>query len=298
MLFTQQFSINMVVGSKMTKKVYQTKSIQIYSTQIKCMEAILQYVDLGYIYWTSGVVKRAEAKEKLDYFIQHYNILDSKDQRYYKKKSGKSNHQLILFNPFFTDSEELSYILLASDGESIFFRAEKYKNTLKKGQRIDFNNYELAQYKNTYRDEVCWSWRLNDRTFNEFKNCIIDAIRHAHHNNLRKLMNELSRLRGYNLVRQQYLELLKITSHEIKTKHGKSSNIESVIHQKVKDSLPYTKFSVDIVNLTFADFLKGTKPKIKKSKLISELPDSNIAEPMPAAPKETKIITPQKEQNP
>ena len=39
------------------------------------------------------------------------------------------------------EKKKLWYILMATDGESIFFKAENFRNTAKKGQRISFLNY-------------------------------------------------------------------------------------------------------------------------------------------------------------
>lgn len=247
----------------MARTVDLTKDVPIYSTQLKIMEMVTRYISEGYIYWSAGTIKRENVKEKVAEFIQHYAILDTKDQRYYKKKSGKANHVLVLFNPHFgSESEQCSlwYILLCTTGESIFFRAETYKNTERKGQRIDFNNYELSQYKNEFREEVSWSWRLNDKTFNNYKHCLIDSIKNAHHNNTKKLIFEISKLRGYNLVRQQYAELIRIAKKEFFIKHGRATNMETTLGIKIKDSISYFTFGKDIKNLTVGEYLRGTKP--------------------------------------
>ena len=254
----------------MARIIDQTKQIPICSTQLKTMEMIMDYVNSGYIYWTIGEIKPEEIKEKLNYFVQHYSILDSKDQRYYKKKNGKANHQLILFNPFFgsnatEEKKKLWYILMATDGGSIFFKAENFRNTSKKGQRISFLNYEFAEYTDKINQKQRYSWRLIDKQFNEYKDCIVDAIRHAHHNNLKMILFEIARLRGYHLVCQQYLELMSIARKEVTKKHGRAANLEGLVNEKVKAKISYVRFSSDIIDLTVGEFLRG-KLKEKKEK--------------------------------
>lgn len=260
----------------------------VYITQIKTMEMLIHYITTGdYIFYTTGKITKDNCLELADHFENIYHVNDSKDVRYMKKKADKSNCMLVIFAK--PETDYLTYWLLSTKGQGLFFKINQYKNVFKKSERITLvDNYELANYENPVTNKMTFSWRLNDERYREILGAGVDAIKYNHNETLKNLCLEVQKLRGFSLVRRQYVDFIRVWYQTLRSTHKKITTLEEFTGlEKIKKELPKFKkvtetrngVAVDLNLFDWYNFqLIQIVKKSKKDKILSSLKTSEITE--------------------
>jgi len=97
------------------------------------MQRVLHRVSKGYQFYVTGSFQVDKAGHVVEKFVAKYRINANVNQRSYAKRLGKSNVCLVMYHN--KQNSHIDFALLATKGESDFFKEERPKNALSKEKK-------------------------------------------------------------------------------------------------------------------------------------------------------------------
>jgi len=146
-----------------------THWLRIPRSKTAAMRVLLETVQRGSTYHTSGTVKLGKAMGFADKVARLYAADANTNRRAYRKRTGQANTTLIMFP---ADAPgELHWWLLATPGRGAVHLAEKLADATVRGQHLRWaQQYELLQlgYHHGQAAARSWTWRLTRSNMDEW----------------------------------------------------------------------------------------------------------------------------------
>jgi hypothetical protein len=186
----------------------------ILTTKSVLMQRCADLARSGYVLHTQGVVSLDRAAAIVRKFRDHYLVHSNKDARYRRKRSGIGNAHLLLWHPDYT-SHDLTFVLLVSAaGDHPAKRLEMLKDARERGQRLEITGYELLQMTRAGARHPGWTWRMMDRTYQGWRDRVLDAVRHRDDLKLRQAWYSIHRVPGFAPARAQAKKIIRLVRAE------------------------------------------------------------------------------------
>lgn len=147
---------------------------EIFKSKTGFMQRICDWVRVGYFYWTMGNVSHNKAKHLVRKFQRNYFVAQDKNQRFRAKKNGEGCAKLLLWE---SAPQQLTWVLLVSEGEHPAHQLEKLRNALEANGRISLTGYELIRYTRVDAARPSWTWRMTAPNYEDWRLRIIRVCR-------------------------------------------------------------------------------------------------------------------------
>jgi hypothetical protein len=178
------------------------------------MRIILETVQRGSQYWTTGVVPFRKAIAFADRMAQLYGADASQAQRAYAKNRHRANTSLVMFPEH---SGELRFWLLVTPGTGIVHEREHLQDAHRPRSHLLWGSqYELhqAQRPREHGGGMTWTWSLTGSRYDALLASMLQTARnpgrqHDRRDDLDALVKAILRMPGYYGVRQQQMALLR-----------------------------------------------------------------------------------------
>ena len=290
---------------------------EVYTTLtdfIRSIQALLNYNYYYYVTGTLSVHKLPGFIEKLEPLYQLSETSVDKNRRF------ELDQPTVVIRMFQPNPGEIIYIIMARYGNNgskkhIFFEREKYKDATNKNQRISVWHYEFlrinkAAFEYTKTDnktgeqitvktsgaQGVWTLQLTEEYKSSIKDSFKQVLLKRNLPGIKTKATQITKLIGWHKVRADYKNLKKyletaVVKMRLSDPKYPVKQLSDVI--KLHSELKYFRPMKAVIKITVAQVIEDAKVKI-----INVGEKIKTDKPSPAAPKETKIITPQKEQNP
>jgi hypothetical protein len=188
--------------------------VRIPSSKRAAMRILLETVQRGSRYWTSGNVKPAKAVAFADRMAEMYAADATQPQRAYAKSRGRANTSLVMYPE---SSAEVRFWLLCTPGSGMVHMREQLKDAHDSRAHLCWGSqYELlhAQRPAEHHGGRTWTWRLTDERYDALHASMLRIARNPgrvpdRRDDLDALVTAVMRMPGFYMVRQQQLQLLR-----------------------------------------------------------------------------------------
>lgn len=214
-------------------------------------------VRTGHRYWVGGVVELDKLPAFYAKMHARYNLEMSPVQATRARQKGIATARLLFWHP--DNYEQALWVLVRSEGELSALAKdarEKWKDAygkeqerlhLKLGVFEGARVLELVRITKKHHSNPVWTWRYEKASYQDFRQRIIDAIRHKRDDQLKQLIHMLWIVSpGFGGVREQVKKLEKLIRAEWKRSRRPAEAMPPIPQhlgylRRVKDKgLPYS----------------------------------------------------------
>ena len=206
-----------------------TSYVRIPISKRAAMRVILETVQRGNRYWSTGTVTPEKALRFAAKMAERYRADANQAQRAYAKSKGHANTTLVMYPE---DNGVLRWWLLATTGEGAVHTQESLSDTHDKRTLLTWGEqYELVhdQRPKSHGGGRVWTWRLAPQRYAELEAAMRDLAAspgaHSRTDDLAALVQAVMRMPGFHGVRQQQLALLQIGKEMWARTHTASDSI-------------------------------------------------------------------------
>lgn len=200
------------------KQIPEGKSyVAIARSKSATMRRLLETVERGSRYWTSGVVSLDKAEALAAKFAALYDTDRDEAKRCRMKAKGYANAQLIMYPRNDQDCKEILWWLLVTPGKGEVHQREALKDTHDKRQLLRWEDqYELKhmQHSTETGGGRHWTWRCCEENIKGMRDKMLalcsgpDKPNQTRDKELHKLISSMLLMPGYYGIRQQVMQLL------------------------------------------------------------------------------------------
>ncbi len=203
--------------------------VKIPSSKRAAMRVLLETVQRGSHYFTTGTVEVAKALGFADKMARLYRADVTQAQRAYAKANGKANTSLTVFPE---SCLTLRWWLLVTPGQGVVHEREQLMDAHDKHTHLSWGDqYELAhkQHPQSQGGGRHWTWRLREPHRAELETAIrLLAAAHGspqpRQDDLGRLVEALLRMPGFHGIREQLKELFKVGAETWQRTHAASES--------------------------------------------------------------------------
>ncbi len=116
----------------------------IFTLRAVTMQRLADVVGHGYTHWCSGSISVMRCQKLVTKFELNYHVLDDRNVRARRKRSGLGNAQLVLW----LNQDQVHWWLLATSpdhGDHAAHTSEKLHDALSRDGRIEIDGFELLR---------------------------------------------------------------------------------------------------------------------------------------------------------
>jgi hypothetical protein len=175
-------------------------SIPISTSKSAALSRILDCVPKGYTHYCKGTIQAGKLASLIRKFHDCYGICCTPAQRITRKKHGKANCLLVVFQPEAVEVAE--WLLLATKGSGL--EVERMASVLEK-PRLTWLGYELARYPN--RGKTSWTWKRAKTEVTELYELLATWLNRKNPTQLQTALQRIANQPGFHGVREQSKEL-------------------------------------------------------------------------------------------
>jgi hypothetical protein len=205
-----------------------TSYVKIPKAKRAAMRVILETVQRGSRYWSTGMVSPEKALRFAGKVAERYRADANQAQRAYTKSKGHANTTLLMYPE---DNGMLRWWLLVTPGQGVVHTQERLSDTHDKRTLLTWGEqYELVHEQRpiSHGGGRVWTWRLMPQRYAELEAAMRDLAaspggRHRS-DDLAALVQAVMRLPGFHGVRQQQLALLQIGKEVWMRTHAASAS--------------------------------------------------------------------------
>lgn len=186
----------------------QTTKPASYTTPIStsksaALSRILDCVPKGYTRYCKGTIRADKLAALIGKFHERYGICCTPAQRITRKKHGKANCLLVVYQP---ESAELAeWLLLATPGSGL--EEETMLVSVTDKPKLTWLGYELARYAT--RGRASWTWRRPKLEVSELYELLATWLNRRNAAQLQAALQRIANQPGFHGVREQSKELFK-----------------------------------------------------------------------------------------
>jgi len=157
---------------------------------------VLDAIPRGYVRYTSGVVASAKLPALVSKFHRVHAVAATPAQRMTRKKQGKANAILALYQP--KDAEMVLWLLLFTPGE---LGANEVLKHVADKPRLSWLGYELSRHN--YKESTRWTWRRPREAMQELYAALDAQLKQHHWRAVEQTLARIARQPGFHGVRGQ-----------------------------------------------------------------------------------------------
>ncbi|WP_312844055.1 hypothetical protein [Diaphorobacter nitroreducens] len=157
---------------------------------------MLDAIPRGYVRYTSGVVASAKLPALVSKFHRVHAVAATPAQRMTRKKQGKANAILALYQP--KDAEMVLWLLLFTPGE---LGANEVLKHVADKPRLSWLGYELSRHN--YKESTRWTWRRPREAMQELYAALDAQLKQHHWRAVEQTLARIARQPGFHGVRGQ-----------------------------------------------------------------------------------------------
>lgn len=191
-----------------------TSYVKIPMSKRAAMRVILETVQRGSRFWSTGTVPPEKALRFAAKMAERYRADANQAQRAYTKSKGQANTTLLMYPE---DNGVLRWWLLATPGVEPVHTQECLADTFNKRTPLTWGGqYELVheQRPKSHGGSRVWTWRVAPQRYAELEAAMrvlaASPGAHSRSDDLAALVLAVMRMPGFHGVRQQQLTLLEI----------------------------------------------------------------------------------------
>lgn len=163
------------------------------------MQRLADFVRLGYCHWATGTMPLHKAARLCTKFSDFYATHLSSDQRYRRKRDGRGNAQLLLWQEH--DDSDITWFLLVTAGQHPAHAQEHLRDA--RTGRIIVTGYELVQQTRPGQAKPAWTWRMTEGHYQAWRGSIVECVRRHADVALAQAWQSLHRSPGFAPIRRQ-----------------------------------------------------------------------------------------------
>lgn len=187
--------------------------IDVYKSKTDAMQAILNFVSKGYVFYTSSSVAKNKWHGFASKMVKLYDVDRTTQQRYRAKAKAQSNAVLVAFTS--RKDTHVHFVLLATAGQGAIFTCENMLNAENKRTRLTLTGYELLKLARK-GSEPRLTWRMSKESMEDWQSRIKAAVRSKSRDAIAQCIWSLERTPGFHGARQQAFELSCLLENELK----------------------------------------------------------------------------------
>lgn len=165
-------------------------------TQAAALTRVLDAIPRGYVRYTSGVVASAKLPALVSKFHCVHAVAATPAQRMTRKKQGKANAILALYQP--KDAEMVLWLLLFTPGE---LGAHEVLKHVADKPRLSWLGYELSRHN--YKETTRWTWRRPREAMQELYAVLDIQLKQHQWRAVEQTLARIARQPGFHGVRGQ-----------------------------------------------------------------------------------------------
>ncbi|MGX5661217.1 hypothetical protein [Diaphorobacter nitroreducens] len=165
-------------------------------THAAALSRVLDAIPRGYVRYTSGVVASAKLPALVSKFHRVHAVAATPAQRMTRKKQGKANAILALYQP--KDAEMVLWLLLFTPGE---LGANEVLKHVADKPRLSWLGYELSRHN--YKESTRWTWRRPREAMQELYAALDAQLKQHHWRAVEQTLARIARQPGFHGVRGQ-----------------------------------------------------------------------------------------------
>jgi len=165
-------------------------------THAAALSRVLDAIPRGYVRYTSGVVASAKLPALVSKFHRVHAVAATPAQRMTRKKQGKANAILALYQP--KDAEMVLWLLLFTPGE---LGAHEVLKHVADKPRLSWLGYELSRHN--YKESTRWTWRRPREAMQELYAALDAQLKQHHWRAVEQTLARIARQPGFHGVRGQ-----------------------------------------------------------------------------------------------
>jgi hypothetical protein len=149
-----------------------TSYVRIPRSKSATQRVILEIVQRGSRYWTSGVIPIEKALRLADKFAHQYGTAAKQSKRAWDKAHGRANSTLIMYPEDDRALTPLRWWLLVTPGQGLVHQQEQLHDAWDKRPRLQWGEqYELVHLQKDRRfgGGRHWTWRLTEQRYAELE---------------------------------------------------------------------------------------------------------------------------------
>lgn len=176
------------------------------------LQRLADFVRLGYVHWTTGTVPLKRAARLCTKFSDFYATHLSSDQRYRRKRQGRGNAHLLLWQEY--EGSEITWFLLVTAGEHPAHVHEQLLDA--RTDRITVTGYELVRQTRVGQATPAWTWRMTEAHYQAWRGTVVEMVRRHVDLALSQDWRSLHRSPGFAPIRRQVRKIAALCRAEWK----------------------------------------------------------------------------------
>lgn len=188
----------------------------VFTSKAAFMQRIQDYVRTGHIWYIQGVIQTAKVPKFSEKMTAAHPVFFDKLKASRARANGDPTGRLMFWLPK-SDSENVHWILVVhAEKKEQLDKTEKWARADDKENKIRLTGYELVRQTKPLQKKPVWTWRYQEKRYNDLRDALVLAIRSRRDNDVKKYLDLIWGTMGFSGSRAQAKALAQIFKDEWK----------------------------------------------------------------------------------